>query len=79
MTKSRYPELPFPAISHCCPRCEREIVPLAMLTALVRRARKDLEGYRLALPDSVAHALRMLDEHLPCHSGLCSPAPREAA
>ncbi len=74
-------------MARACRRCGAELVPLEELAELaqvvagdVARARRGLEGMRLALPQVLVDAVRNLDRDAPqlaaalaCHAGRCAP------
>ena len=59
-----------------CSRCGQPVPAMLDLAGIAHRARRDLEGMRLALPSSVTVGLRTIDRALQCITGQCSPEDR---
>jgi hypothetical protein len=59
-----------------CARCGNTVPAMLDLAGIATRARKALEGMRLALPSDLTAGVRTIDRALQCITGQCSPEDR---
>ena len=59
-----------------CLRCGAEVLPILDLAMVAQRARKALDGMRLAVPDDLTRGVRTLASALACYSQTCSTEAR---
>jgi hypothetical protein len=71
---------PFANRPRRCARCGSPLLSVLDLAVTAQRARKALDGMRLAVPDDLTRGVRSLASALACHAGTCWPeGPRDAA